>query len=272
MAGIGKKSRIYLAKILTQTKSGLITTSEVSDILKVNKIRARRLLQSWKKNDWLFRIRRDLYQPLSLEADSKQVVVDDPWIVADKLFSPCYIGGWTAIQYWNLTEQIFKTIIVVTSHRFSKNDFVVGGIQFRLKITSQKVFFGLKTVWRNNFKMKISDPSKTLIDALNDPLFCGGMRLVVDFFKQYLKSEYKSLNLLIEYAEKMKNHTIFKRLGFLMNSLQPNETNFILECKNRISKGRSQFDPSVKGTIFNSKWSLLIPLGFSDITKEKLDD
>jgi len=272
MAGIGKKSREYLAKVLTQSKSGLITSSEVSDILQITKARARRLLQSWEKNEWLFRIQRDLYQPIALEADSKQGVVADPWIVANKLFSPCYIGGWTAMEYWNLTEQVFQTIIVVTSHRFSKNDFVVGGIQYRLKMTSQKVFFGLKTVWRNNFKMQISDPTKTIIDALNDPIFSGGMRLIVDFFKEYLKSEYKSLGLLIEYAEKMKNCTIFKRLGFLVDSLQPNEVDFISECKNRISKGRSQFDPTIKGIIFNSKWALLIPPGFCDLTKEKLDD
>jgi predicted transcriptional regulator of viral defense system len=272
MAGIGKKSRKYLARVLTQSKSGLITSSEVSDVLQITKARARRLLQSWEKNEWLFRIQRDLYQPMTLEADGKLTVVEDPWIVADKLFAPCYIGGWTAVEYWNLTEQVFQTIIVVTSHRFSKNDFIVGGIKYRLKMTSQKAFFGLKTVWRNNLKMHISDPTKTIIDTLNDPIFGGGMRFIVDFFKEYLKSEHKSLNLLIEYAEKMKNCTIFKRLGFLIDSLQPNETAFINECKKRISKGRSQFDPTIKGTIFNSKWSLLIPIDFDDLAKEKLDD
>ena len=160
----------------------------------------------------------------------------------------------------------------MTSHRFSHNDFNVGGIQYRLKITKQKAFFGLETVWRNNVKMKVSDPTKTIIDLLNDPVFGGGMRPIIDFFKEYLKSEHNSLNLLIEYAAKMNNHTIFKRLGFLMESLQPQKTNFIKKCKNRISKGRSQFDTTIKGTIFIPKWSLLIPQVFCDLTKEKLYD
>ena len=272
MAGIGKKSRKYLSKVLSQSKFGLITSSEVSEILEVSKARARKLLQHWAKNNWLFRVRRDLYQPLSIESNSKQAVIDDPWIVANKLFSPCFIGGWTAIEYWGLTEQIFHTIIVVTSHRFSQNSFNVGGVQYRLKRTSEKSFFGLETVWRNNVKIKISDPTKTIIDLLNDPVFGGGMRLVIDFFKEYLKSEHQSLKLLIEYAEKMNNRTIFKRLGFLIESLKPDEIDFINICKNKISKGRSQFDPSVRGTIFISKWSLLIPTGFCDLAKEKLDD
>lgn len=272
MAGIGKKSRKYLAKVINQNKSGLVTSAEVAEVLKIDKIRARRLLQVWEKNDWLFRVRRDLYQPLSLESDKRHAVVEDPWLVAAKLFSPCYIGGWTAIEYWNLTEQIFQTIMVVTSHRFSKNDFVVGGIKYRLKMTSQKYFFGLETVWRNNAKMQISDPSRTIIDTINDPIFGGGMRLVVDFFKEYLKSEHKSLHLLMEYAQKMDNRTIFKRLGFLMDFLSPNESDFINECEKNISKGRSQFDPSIKGKIFISKWSLLIPEAFCNLTKEKIDD
>ena len=272
MAGIGKKSREYLAKVLTHSKFGLITSSDVSEILNITKVRARKLLQYWAKNNWLFRIQRDLYQPLSIEADSKQAVVDDPWIVANKLFLPCYIGGWSAIEYWHLTEQIFQTIIVVTSHRFSHNDFSIGGIQYRLKMTSQKAFYGLETVWRNNVKMKVSDPTRTIVDLLNDPGFGGGMRLIVDFFKEYLKSEHKSLNLLLEYGAKMNNNTIFKRLGFLMDSLQPQEIDFSNECKNRISKGRSQFDPTIKGTIFISKWSLLIPTGFCTLDKEKLYD
>ena len=272
MAGIGKKSREYLTKILTQNKFGLITSSEVSEILEISKPRARKLLQHWAKHNWLFRIQRDLYQPLSIESDSQKAIVDDPWIVANKLFSPCYIGGWTAIEYWHLTEQIFQTIIVITSHRFSQNNFNIRGTQYRLKMTSQKAFYGLEKVWRNNVKMKVSDPAKTIIDLLNDPIFGGGMRLVVDFFKEYLRSEHKSLKLLIEYADKMNNRTIFKRLGFLIESLAPNETDFINECKNKISKGRSQFDPSIKGKIFISKWSLLIPVGFCDLDKEKLDD
>ena len=272
MTGIGKKSREYLAKVLTQSKFGLITSSEVSEILEVSKSRARKLLQYWAKNHWLFRIQRDLYQSLSAEYDRKQAVIDDPWIVANKLFSPCYIGGWTAIEYWGLTEQIFQTIIVVTSHRFSKNDFNVGGIHYLLKMTSQKAFYGLEIIWRNNVKMKVSDPTKTIIDLLNDPVFGGGMRLVVDCFKEYLRSKHKSLKLLIEYADKMNNRTIFKRLGFLVESLAPKEIDFINQCKNKISKGRSQFDPNIKGSIFISKWSLLIPAGFNNLDKEKLDD
>jgi len=272
ISGIGKNSRIKLGKVLTHCKSKLITPDKVVDVLQITKLQARRLLQYWEKNGWLYRIRRGLYQPLPLEADNSKTVIEDPWIVAHKLFSPCYIGGWSAVEFWDFTEQIFQTVIVVTSRRFSQRDFKVDDIHYRLKMTSEESFFGLKNIWRGNIKVQVADPSKTIIDLLNDPLLGGGMRAIIDFFKQYLRSDHKSLTTLLEYGNMMNNRTIFKRLGFIIESLQPLETDFIDECKHRISKGRSQFDPTIKGTNFIPTWSLLIHKAFCGLDKEELYD
>jgi len=272
ISGIGKKSRVKLGKVLTHCKSNLITPDSVVDILQVSKVKANRLLQYWEKNGWLHRIRRGLYQPLALEAESVQTAIEDPWIVANELFAPCYIGGWSAVEFWDLTEQIFLTVIVVTSHRFSQKDFQVGGVRYRLKMTSDQNFCGLKNIWRNNVRVQVSDPSKTIIDMLNDPLLGGGMRSVTDFFKGYLRSDHKSFAALLAYGDSMHNRTIFKRLGFLMDALQSQESDFINECYKRISKGRSQFDPTTKGTHFISKWSLLVSGAFCELGKEKIND
>jgi len=268
ISGIGKKSRVKLGKVLIGCKSKLITPDRVVEILQVTQVQARKLLQHWEKSGWLCRLRRGLYQPLSLEASGLEVVVDDPWVVACKLFSPCYVGGWSAVEFWDFTEQIFQTVVVVTSRRFSQRNFKVGGVHYILKRTSQENFFGLKHIWRNNVRVQVSDPSKTMIDLLNDPLTGGGMRPIIDFFKEYLHSDHKSLKTLLEYGDKMDNRTVFKRLGFLMDTFQPQESDFINDCKNRISKGRSQFDPTIKGEHFNSKWLLLMPKGFYELDTE----
>ena len=34
--------------------------------------------------------------------------LEDPLVIAEKLFSPCYVGGWSAAEYWGITEQIFN--------------------------------------------------------------------------------------------------------------------------------------------------------------------
>jgi len=64
----------------------------------------------------LSRIRRGLYVAVPLDARRSGEWVEDAWVVADRVFSPCYIGGWSACEYWDLTDQVFRTILVV-AHR-----------------------------------------------------------------------------------------------------------------------------------------------------------
>ncbi|PCI91081.1 hypothetical protein COB11_08685 [Candidatus Aerophobetes bacterium] len=272
IAGIGKKSRIRLGKVLMQCPSNLITPEKVIEILNISQIQAKRLLQYWVKNGWLHRVRRGLYQPVPLEASTSKIAIEDLWVVAQELFSPCYIGGWSAIEFWNLTEQIFQTVLVVTSRRFSRKNFEVSKNRYILKKKSEEHFFGLKNIWRNKVRVRVSDPSRTIIDLLNDPSLVGGMRQVIDFFKEYLKSDHKSLGKLLEYGDKMKNRTIFKRLGFILEAIQPQEKDIIQECERRISKGKSQFDPQLKGSKSTTKWRLFIPLAFCKLDTETLYD
>lgn len=37
--------------------------------------------------------------------------------MAAKVFEPCYIGDWSAAECWDLTEQVFREVVVVTSRQ-----------------------------------------------------------------------------------------------------------------------------------------------------------
>jgi len=58
--------------------------------------------------------------------------------------------------------------------------------------------------------------------ALSDPQLGGGIRSVQDMFRNYLGSDVKNLDQLVEYAEHLDNGAVFKRLSFLLeaNTLQ----------------------------------------------------
>ena len=53
---------------------------------------------------------RDLCAGRSSEFLDSEQVVQDPWILVPALFAPAYIGGRTAAEHWDLTEQIFRDI------------------------------------------------------------------------------------------------------------------------------------------------------------------
>lgn len=80
--------------------------------------------------------------------------------------------------------------------------------------------------------------------------------------QKHLESEHFQPTALIEYAEKMKNKTIFKRLGYLLSVFKPTEPSLIDQCKERISQGNSQIDPTSKGNPLLKKWRLWLPGDF----------
>ncbi len=265
LIGIGKLSRQRLATVLRYAK-GYITASVVAECLKVTSKKAQSFLASWAKRGWLSRIRKGIYLSLDVSAESSDEVLVDPWKIATELFEPCYISGWSAAQYWDLTEQIFETTIILTTRQVSKKLYLLGQTRFLLKKISENQMFGTKTVWKDRLKVQVADRHKAIIDMLDDPSLGGGIITITDFLQAYLLSSECNPQILFDYAEKMKNRTIFKRLGFLISLLSPDKKEIIEKCRQNISKGNSQLDPAIKGSRLIKKWRLWIPQNFH-ITK-----
>jgi len=269
LAGLGKVSRKRLAEVL-RNSNGCVSVSLVVDSLGVVREQARVYLSLWAKKGWLRRIRRGFYVPVDVAAETSDERLVDPWVVASQIFSPCYIGGWSAAQHWGLTEQIFESTIVLTTRRLNQKEQLVGGLPFLIKKIASDKMFGLQIVWKDQVKIQVSDPHKTMVDLLDDPSIGGGIRSVVDFFQNYLSSKYCDLSILIQYVEKMGNKTIFKRLGFVLSKIKPQEVHWIAYCMERLSQGNSQLDPSSKGKRLLKKWRLWVPEGI-ERTLEKHD-
>ena len=119
--------------------------------------------------------------------------------------------------------------------------------------------FGLKPVWRKEVRVLVSDPARTIVDMLSDPQLGGGIRSAVDIFKNYLKSENKNTNLLIEYASRLGNGAAFKRLGFLLERFGPDEGQAIESCRSKLTKGNSKLDPKLAGDKLITRWKLWVP-------------
>ena len=258
LSGIGKKSRNRL-KIAIGASNGLLTPECVSGVLSLSRFEAARLLSRWNKAGWLKRVKRGVYILVQIENDPNEFAIEDSWEIAEKIFSPGYIGGFSAIKYWDFSEQIFENTDYFTVKQVPSRTVIYGGVKFKLKTIRPYKIFGTKTVWKDSVKIQISDPSKTIIDLLDDPALGGGMRVIKDFFIEYWKSEHRSIDLLINYGDKMKNKTIFKRLGFLLETGEFLDSQAINRLRKKISSGYSDFDTTIKNIHFIRKWNLKIP-------------
>lgn len=269
LRGIGKISRERLGLILRKTK-GYITPQTVEQHLGFTSAQAYIFLWKCSKNGWLKRIHQGVYLPIDFMAESQNQVLEDPWKIGSERFSPCYIGGWSAAQHWDLTDQIFESTIILTTRSLDKKEWALGNQHFITTKISPKKMFGLKNIWQDGMKIQISDPHKTIVDMLDNPILGGGIISVIDFLKKYLSLEISNLNLLIEYAEKIKNKSVFKRLGFLLSILKPEKTNIIETCLQKIGKGNTQLDPNSKGHSLVKKWHLWIPENFEKVLKKEI--
>jgi len=267
-SGIGKESRVRLAQIMRGTK-GTITVLQAAKILRLPAPAASKLLSRWTNQGWLSRVRQGLYVPVPLEARTPDVALEDPWIIAEQLYSPCYIGGWSAAEYWGLTEQLFRTIVVMTTRKPRDRKPAIKGANFIVRTVPAKALFGMKPIWRGQVKVNVSDQTRTVLDMLNDPALGGGIRPTVDVFRSYLKSEQKDTALFISYADRLGNGAVFKRLGFLAERFAKDEKNLIEACRSRLSAGNAKLDPSLPADRLITSWKLWVPAAWA---KEKTGD
>ena len=255
ISGISSKSRKRL-KMLISTSNSVLTAQLVSRVLVLPQLESARMLSRWYNAGWLKRVKRGVYWPVQLEEDPDEIAVEYPWLIANNLFAPGYIGGFSAVKHWDFSEQIFEPVVYLTVKPIAKREIILSNTKFKLKTIKPYKVFGTKTAWRKNVKIQVSDPSKTMVDFLDDPVFGGGMRTVMDFFMEYWSSEYKDIDLLIKYAGKMKNKTIFKRLGFLLEIKKISNSKTIELLRKNISSGYSKFDPLIDGACVLRKWNL----------------
>lgn len=255
---IGNDYRIKLAAVLEAAK-GIITPSIVSKALNLPLQESGRILSRWHTHGWIKRIKHGVYIPIAVDDMTGDSTIEDPWILVDRLYTPGYIGGFSAVKHWDFSEQLFEKTTFFTTKKIKDKYPRIGNSYFQLKNISEYKNFGTQTVWRDNVKILVSDPSKTIVDLLDDPGVVGGMRVVRDIFLEYKESTLFNPGKIVQYSEKMKNKTIYKRLGFLMETIGLYDLIIEYDLQNKISAGYSLFDPCVKNTSTTRKWNLKIP-------------
>ncbi|MBT3984432.1 MAG: hypothetical protein HOE90_23960 [Bacteriovoracaceae bacterium] len=256
--GIGKLNRNRLSQVLRKS-SGIFDVKEVACWLGITSVEASKILSYWSKNGWVKRLKRGLYIPVPLESSNGDIAVEEPWVLAEKLFRPCYIGGWSASEYLDLTEQIYGTVMIFTASNIKQKEVNIAGVKFYCKRVSADKIWGTKTEWRGKIKVLISDKERTIVDMLSDPKVGGGIRPVLDVLTEYWESEDRNIDKIKEYARKLENGVIFKRLGFLLEMNFPKEIELLEYCKQNISKGNSKLDSSLYCNKLSSKWNLWVP-------------
>jgi len=223
----------------------VVRVDDAASVLGVSRADAAKILARWTKQGLLRRVGRGAYVSVPIELIESSQVIEDPWVLVPALFGPAYVGGWTAAEHWDLTEQIFREIFVFTARPLRDRRRVSG-------------IFGKKAVWRLHTKVLVSDIDRTMLDLLDDPSVGGGIQHVADCFERYLQQKESRTGRLIEYADRLGNGAVFKRLGFLCERLGT-VPDLEEESRARLTKGHAMLDPKLRGDRLITRWKLRVP-------------
>lgn len=256
-AGISGRGRAELARVLASGRR-FIAPADVVNELRVDADTAAKKLARWAEDGWVRRVRRGLYIGVPVHATNPAAWSEDALLVAAQVWSPCYFTGWTSAGHWALTEQVFRTTVLRTSERVRAasirlldHDYLVG------HVGESALTWGLSTEWQDGVRLRFADPARTVVDVLDTPRLAGGIRHAAEILTAYLDDHEPGP--LIDYADRLGNRTVFKRLGYLVEALGLSAPGVVPACQDRLSSGISALDPDGPGAGRRAmRWRLLV--------------
>ena len=242
-------------------EQAFITAKELG----LNKIQLKRLLTSLVTDDWLWHLKKGLYAGVAKLPGFYNI---PPFAIGCRLFTPSAVSHLSALHHHGFTDQLplvitlttTKKIVTPTMHQRDainhKEHYVAScGSKFLYKTVSQQHFFGHSEIWLDeNFKVAITDPERTILDAFIDPAWIGGFGESMGLLENAL--DQLSIPKLIDYLLRYDQGTVIKRLGWALASLGvPIEQlqalrDFKVQCYHLLDKTKE-----AKG-LYNKTWQV----------------
>ena len=208
----------------------LFTENDVAKIVNKSPKYIRTLLSRLNKEKIIKRIEKGKY-----------TLHDDVLIFASHIVTPSYISLWTALRYYNMTQQQPTSFFILSNVKRKNIN------SLNINFLSTKHMFGYKKERYSDFDIFMASPEKAIIDSL---LF----KLPIEDIKIALEKESIDFKKLSECAKKTKNKSLMKRLGYLLEKKKKNsydlkalDNNYILLNYLGEKKGKK-----------DKKWKLII--------------
>ncbi len=236
----------------------VFSAKEVATVLKIDNSRASMLLSKWCSQKWVARVKRGLFVFVPLEATNGESALEEPMVLLPHLFKQYYVGGWSALEHWGLTDQIFNKILVLTSDPVLNKEKKLLGVTYVSKHVLERFCFGLEPIWVGREKIMFSNPHKTIVDVLATPWIGGGIVQVKECLMEYLSGEHYDLGSFVGTIKQQNNGAVFKRLGFLLSQSNLDFQELIQICSKNLTKGKVKLDPHMKCSKLATKWNLWV--------------
>lgn len=201
----------------------VFTLNEAKKILNRSEEVLRKILHRLTLKGRVQRIKRGYYILILARMGYQTSWTEHVFSFVDKILDEYYVGYWTALNYWQMTEQTPHTIFIATRKR--RRDFTYNKIvPIHFVTVNMGKFFGWTIEKIGEVEFHISDREKTIVDSLDQLHYAGGISEVAKGLVTNLNWEKMAI-----YAYKLRNNSVQKRLGYLIEILELNVSEEVLE-------------------------------------------
>ena len=244
-------SELALLSDLDRRHQTRITTGEAKDVVGSA---AAKVVASMARKGILDRVVRGTYVMRPLRALGRPWSLSAYTAVEQALGGKQhYIGGLAALTVHRLTSQIHASVVdVFLVGRRTPTIIANARIRFH-SVSAAELEIGLAPVIVEQVPVWMSDPERTLVDALNYPYAFGGVAQGVRAVDHALNKV--NLNQLVTYALKLSGMSGLQRLGVLMERHDaPAQHLGRIEASLRNSKNVPAMIPGPRRGRVNPRW------------------
>jgi len=185
----------------------------------------------------------------------------DEFVIGSFLAKDGGIAYWSALHAHGLTEQFPNVVFVQTAKR--SGSFIHENLRYKFVKVNQRKITGYKIHGYGNHSYKMTDVEKTLVDCFDLPHHAG-------WYQEIIKALYQAkINSpkLVKYCKANGNISVIKRLGFLCELLEKENSDFfICYAQNILGNEYSLFEiEGSKTGKYNGRWRLIINMPENEI-------
>jgi len=226
---------------------------------------ARTLIHKAERRGLITRLRSGLYTLVPFELGRATEYVGDPYVIAREMCEgrSYFLSHATAMELHRMVTQPQFTIYVSSTLRTPPRS--VHGHEYRFLTLKPADFFGLTQVWvTKQQSVTVSDKERTLLDALRQPQYAGGIPEVAKAL--WISRDGVKIPRLLDYAQHFSSGALRRRLGFLLELYQMASAAQLEPLRSKLTSTYDRLDPTLpKSGSFHSRWRLQLNVGIDEL-------
>lgn len=260
---LGPVSAEFINELLRRAKV-IFTLDDAASVYGLGKHQTGKFLSTLIKRNIIVRLKSAVY--LILLAGQENIQLSTWPVIARELAgaNDYCISYYSAMRLHGMTTHSLIDVYIKMSKR--RNIKLINNINYHFIFAKPENVWGNSIYWVNKQdKIFVSDLERTILDGLDRPDLCGGIKEVIRGL--WVKHQVIDWDKLVTYAEKFHTKAAVKRLGFILellglgNSCLPILTNLIASAKDYVL-----FDPNgLKEGRHLSRWGVRLNMHIEEL-------